>query len=82
MGTRLVIRTATDVDAEAIASVHVAAWREAELWKPGPIVNRTTPKKASEFASEHTGPRHEPSNIYSNRICESFGASLQENWFQ
>jgi hypothetical protein len=25
-----------------------------------PIVNRTTPEKASEFASERTGPRHEP----------------------
>jgi hypothetical protein len=44
MGTRLVIRPATDVGAEAIASVHVAAWREAELRKPGPIVNRTTQK--------------------------------------
>ena len=27
-------------------------------------------------------PQFMASNIYSNRICESFGASLQENWFQ
>jgi hypothetical protein len=45
MGTRLVIRTATDVNAEAIVSVHVAAWREAELRKLGAYCKPHHPKK-------------------------------------